>query len=108
MAEIKSQETTGGDEEFTRDLVELFLEDASTQLEEIRDALGQSDALALARQAHELKGSCANVGAAKLSEIALSLETAAEKQVLDQAEDILTELEEEFERVKAHLAEFLD
>jgi HPt (histidine-containing phosphotransfer) domain-containing protein len=101
------EETAGGDEEFTRDLIELFLDDAATQLEEIREALSQSDARALARQAHGLKGSSANMGATKLSEIAMSLEMAAEKQVLDQAEDILTELEEEFERVKTHLAEYL-
>jgi len=54
--------------------VEAFLADASARLTALRQALGRSDAAAVQQLAHALRGSCLNVGALHLTEVASALE----------------------------------
>jgi hypothetical protein len=56
-------------ERFLRELARLFLADCPLHLAEIEEAIRPSDALALGRAAHKLKGSIGNFAAKNSSEI---------------------------------------
>ena len=99
------QEITGGDSEFEREITELFLKDTGEHLSELKMAIDEGDATALEREAHTVKGAGVNMGANKLGELALALETKGRSGSLEDAQDKLTELEAEFRRVKGFLEE---
>lgn len=83
------EEATGGDYEFMKELVDLFLEDAAERLRELEAAVASHDAEQLGKCAHKLKGSSANVGADHMSHLAKSLEERAKQANLEQAEEIV-------------------
>ena len=83
------EEATGGDYEFMKELVDLFLEDAAERLRELEAALASNDAEQLGKCAHKLKGSSANVGADHMSHLAKNLEERAKQSNLDQAEQLV-------------------
>jgi histidine phosphotransfer protein HptB len=76
-------ETTGGDADFVRDLVETYLADAPAQLEGIDAAITANDADALVRPAHTLKSSSVTLGAMRLGEISRTLEMTGRTGALD-------------------------
>lgn len=55
--------TVSGDVEIMEELVDMFLSAVPEQMESIRRAIGQSDFLTAAREAHKLKGTAANLRA---------------------------------------------
>jgi two-component system sensor histidine kinase/response regulator len=57
-----------------RKVVEAFLADTSARLTALRQALDQNDAAAVQQLAHALRGSCLNVGALHMTEVASALE----------------------------------
>ncbi len=57
------QETSGGDLEFERELIDVFLEDNDARAARLVEVVGRGDLPAVKREAHTLKGSSANVGA---------------------------------------------
>ena len=69
-------ETTGGDIDFVRELVDTYLADTPVQLDAMTTAVEADDAEALVRPAHTLKSSSATVGAMRLSSVARELEMA--------------------------------
>ena len=77
------QETTGGDADFVRDLVETYLADVPVQLTGIDDALAADDADALVRPAHTLKSSSVTLGALRLGEVSRTLEMTGRSGTLD-------------------------
>jgi CheY-like chemotaxis protein/HPt (histidine-containing phosphotransfer) domain-containing protein len=84
-------------------LIELFLGDAAPRLAGLAQAVAQGDAHALERQAHTLKGSSANIGARRLARLCEDLELLGRSGELGRAPGVLTELEAEFDRVRAAL-----
>ena len=99
------EEITGGDSEFEREIAELFLKDTGEHLSELKKAIDEEHAAALEMEAHTIKGAALNMGANKLGELALALETKGQSGSLEGAQDKLTELEEEFRHVKDFLDE---
>ncbi len=79
-------------------LVELFELDAGKRLDELRDAIQHADNPAVARLAHAIKGSAANLGAQRLAELCADIETRAEAGGLKVTPDCLGELQREFAR----------
>jgi HPt (histidine-containing phosphotransfer) domain-containing protein len=67
-------EITGDDASFVDELVDTFIEDASTQLEALRAAAETEDADAAVRPAHSLKSNSVNVGATMLADLSRSIE----------------------------------
>jgi CheY-like chemotaxis protein/HPt (histidine-containing phosphotransfer) domain-containing protein len=61
--------------EIVEQLVDLFVDSTPPLLEDLRDALERGDAEAGRRAAHKLKGSCQNIGASRLAELAARIET---------------------------------
>jgi CheY-like chemotaxis protein len=97
-------ELARGDLEFQRELLEVFLEDALTYVEEVKVALSVEDFVTLARRAHQLKGSSATVAIRKMPELAAKLESQAEDTQLLGAAELVNELEQILERVQAFIS----
>jgi two-component system, sensor histidine kinase len=89
------QDQAGG---LTLKLAEIFMRDTGHRLNELRHAVGCTDAPAAARIAHAIKGSAANLGAHIMVRICAEIETGAEAADLGAAPTLLDELQHEFTR----------
>lgn len=98
------EDASGGDAEFLRELVDIYLEDAEVRLSELKEALISADSDSFGRTAHQLKGSSANMGAVSVSDWAKQLEQAGKTDGLAKAADMLPELEQAFARVRDELS----
>ena len=72
--------------------MELFVEEAQTQLDRIEQYLVAADAEAAGREAHSLKGSAANLSMEQLRAKAYELEAAGKAGEIDTARRLLAEL----------------
>jgi len=99
------RETTLGDNEFLVELIDIYLGDAPVQLELLRAAVAQADVAAATAVAHRLKGSSGNVGAESLSALCNLVERASRQSRVEEITQMMPELEEEFSRVQACLAD---
>ncbi len=102
------EDATGGDREFLEELVEIFLTDASERVEELKDALSRGEAETFSRTAHKLKGSSANMGAVRLTDIARDMENLGKTSSLNGAEALMEPLQEELVRVRETLQQMLN
>jgi two-component system sensor histidine kinase/response regulator len=89
-------------------LIEIFLETAPRDIEKAGGALRNSRASDLEDAAHKLKGSCSNLGAARLRDLCQQLEKLGRNGSLQSAPELLASVEEEFSRVRAELVAALD
>ncbi len=89
------------------ELVGLYLEDLPGRLTRARDALTAGDSPALAKAAHAIRSSSAQLGAEALTSACNALEDAAERDDLADAAARVTEVEREAhsfsERLSAHV-----
>jgi CheY-like chemotaxis protein/HPt (histidine-containing phosphotransfer) domain-containing protein len=90
-------------EDLVGQLTTLFLDDAATQIEAIRAALATRDAVAIARSAHALSGSSANLGATHLAQLCSTLSQNGAAGDLADGAPLLHALEVELGRVRAAL-----
>jgi DNA-binding response OmpR family regulator/HPt (histidine-containing phosphotransfer) domain-containing protein len=81
-----------------RSLVEVFEKTAPTRLAAMRDALERRDGVALARQAHTLKGSSAIVGARRVVDACATIEQLSRAADLGRVPDLLAQIETELAR----------
>jgi CheY-like chemotaxis protein/HPt (histidine-containing phosphotransfer) domain-containing protein len=89
-------------------LVEIFLDTAPHDIEKAVAALRSSQATDLEEAAHKLKGSCSNLGAARLRDLCQQLEKLGRDGSLQTAPKLLASVEEEFGRVRTELVDALD
>jgi PAS domain S-box-containing protein len=82
-----------GNRRLLRDLVRLFLADCPQRVAEIKEAIRRSDAEALGRAAHSLKGSVGNFAAKNAFAAAQRLETMGRDGDLDHASEACITLE---------------
>ncbi len=92
-----------GDPDIVTELIDTFFTDVPNRLNGIREAVSSKNPTQLEREAHNLKGSSANLGAHALSAISFELEKRGKTSDLDGAEAMVDKLEEEFERVHSFL-----
>jgi HPt (histidine-containing phosphotransfer) domain-containing protein len=85
------------------ELIDLFICDGPEQLSTMRQAATGSDAEALKRAAHSMKGSCGNLGLQSLSDKAAELERHTEENGCSQAETHISTLERLFDAIKGDL-----
>ncbi len=62
--------------EIVEQLVDLFVDSTPPLLADLRCGVQDGDAEAVRRTAHKLKGSCQNIGAARLAGLAAAIEKA--------------------------------
>jgi HPt (histidine-containing phosphotransfer) domain-containing protein len=88
-----------GTPDLVKNLVDCFLEETPRQLADLRDAERRGDAVRLARLAHKLKGSVANLGAHRMVQICGELETLGENGDIGSAPSLVADLEQQFDPV---------
>ncbi len=84
----------GGDEEFLRQLLRMFLARSSHMVQEIASAVEQRDARRLEQSAHRLKGTAANLCARTLALLASQLEAMGHSRRLEETRPLIPELRE--------------
>jgi CheY-like chemotaxis protein/HPt (histidine-containing phosphotransfer) domain-containing protein len=96
--------TVGGDREFLREIVALFLRECPAWLAQIRDGIAGSDSGAVRLAAHTLKGSVAGFGAAAARDLAQKLEDMGITNNLGGAGEAHAQLEQAVEMLRAELS----
>ncbi len=90
-------------EDFERELLQIFIEDTHNHLEEAQVALLTGDYDAVSRAAHHIKGASANVGLKEMQAIASKLETDAQVKPSSGAGVMLDKLADLLQDVQAFL-----
>jgi len=72
--------STGGDEQFMKHMIQLFIDQAPKQLAEMQEAVHDQDWLRLGATAHKIKSSIRGMGIHSLVDEALSLEQDGKNQ----------------------------
>ena len=97
------QEVSMGDDEFLRELIDLYLSDAPTQMQALERAVSSQDTSAVSVAAHKLKGSCGNVGAEGLVTLCQKLEASGKAGRIEELPRLFHEASQEFEKVSETL-----
>lgn len=98
----KLRESAGANETLFTDIIDCYLKESPQILSQIRVAVTQGDAKTVYRLAHTWKSSSAYMGARTITELCREIEAIAFSEISHVA-DLLSQLEAEFERVKAAL-----
>jgi HPt (histidine-containing phosphotransfer) domain-containing protein len=85
--------------ELIEELLPLFIDSTASSLGEIRQAMKDRAVLNVVAKAHEIKGSAAGVGAAKVSACSKDLEMAGKQEDWQLMEQSLADLEVAFEKL---------
>ena len=89
-----------GEPDFVQEMVALFVIEAPTLLDELRQLIAASNFAAMQRSAHTLKGSCNTIGAKRMGMLCSDLQIISKGEALQNtAAEIFAELECEFENV---------
>ena len=99
IAELR--ESTGGEDDFVRELVEAYVSEATGYLEAMTAAAGAANPSAIVLPAHTLKSSSATLGAMRLASISRGIEEAGRAGRTD-------DLAVDVERARATWAETLE
>jgi HPt (histidine-containing phosphotransfer) domain-containing protein len=96
-------EISDGDADFELELLQMFVEDAQTHIDAVKEAVEQNDWHRLEREAHHIKGASANVGATPMQLAAQKLE-----QMVHQQQQGFTEILSDLEEFLHQIEEFLN
>ena len=94
-----------GEPDLLAELVEMFLEDAASRINSLREAVERDDAEAVEGIGHSLKGSCGNMGVREMQRLSAALQDAGAAGDLSEATGLIQGLQEELERARPALAE---
>ena len=94
----------GGDDGFFEELIEDFVMDAASLLEEMSKAQRASALIEFKDHAHALRSSAANIGALRLHKMLLDLRDIGKPQLDREGADIVRRLQDEFVRVQNYFA----
>jgi len=83
----------GDDIQSYRDFVDEFIEEMPEKMEGFRSALLANDLETLSKQAHNLKGVSASLGAMQISNLAFQLDQHCQNEDTETVQKLLTELE---------------
>jgi signal transduction histidine kinase/CheY-like chemotaxis protein/HPt (histidine-containing phosphotransfer) domain-containing protein len=93
------------DWDLLHELVELCLDSSPALVQEIEAGLARQDAQTVERAAHALKGAMQNMGATQAARAAADMEDLGRRGELNQAEEAMSSLKIEFERLVGALSE---
>jgi HPt (histidine-containing phosphotransfer) domain-containing protein len=85
------------------ELSALYQADSPRRIALLREAMAAGNRALLAKVAHAFSGSCASIGATRLSALCKELEFLAQCAASDDLEEKLTAIEAEYQRVSAKL-----
>jgi HPt (histidine-containing phosphotransfer) domain-containing protein len=81
-------------------LIDTFIQDSSERLQKLQTIITSGNADLIRRAAHSFKGSSSNIGAPNLSSLCAALERRALEGDLNNLDQQLRAIEEEFARVE--------
>jgi CheY-like chemotaxis protein len=90
----------GGEFEYLVELIDSFLEDAPQLLAELERSFENGDAAGVHRVAHSLKSNGADFGAIAFSDLCKELEMMGRDGMIDDAGELVAQIETEYGRVK--------
>ena len=88
-----------GSVNFLNNLTGLFHTNASAQVEKLRHALAEKEALTVAQTASQLKGSCVSIGARNLAALCVLLEEKVTAGSFDAGAEVFESIHQEYGRV---------
>lgn len=86
----------GGDG-LLKKMIELFTQNSPIRMDQIRKGVAEGDPDLVEGGAHSLKSSCGNLGAESVRLLAARMETLGEEKRLEEARELLPELERQFD-----------
>ncbi|WP_414541923.1 response regulator [Nostoc sp. CCY0012] len=89
--------------EFELELLQIFVEDSQLHLAATKAAIASLDFQQLAREAHNLKGSSANIGAISMQQAAEKLEQLSHQQQCAGTSELIAELESFVKEIQTFL-----
>lgn len=95
------------DPELVKMVLHAFMEDLPRQIEHLKEVCARSETDAIERQAHSIKGACANVGALSTRELARNIEKAARSANPDQLGLMVAALEATQEPLYTAMQDYL-
>ena len=107
ITELRKAKVEYGNPLLLRQLIEIYRTNAPKRIEQLRGAIAVGDAGMIGLIAHTLKTNCAMLGATAMAAMCATLEECGDKATFDDAVAGLTQVEAEFERVDAALAQLL-
>jgi histidine phosphotransfer protein HptB len=98
-------EISGGDLEFEREILQAFVEDAWISINILKECFTTQDYSAFTNQAHQLKGSSANMGLTALHTIATELNRKGIEENLTHAEQEIESIEKIIKELEDYIAQ---
>ncbi len=99
----KALALVSGDRGFLEELLRDYLEDIPQRLENLEQAIADSDADTVRRTAHSIKGASTSLGTETLGELAKLLENNAASGNLVEAQELHQQIVASFTRLETHL-----
>jgi HPt (histidine-containing phosphotransfer) domain-containing protein len=99
---LRALETSDNPDLLTR-IIDAYLDDTPKLIEKIKQALDADDMFEVAKAAHTLKSSSANVGAAELSDRCKQLEASARRGSVGMVRELLSDVENAYTSVESAL-----
>jgi HPt (histidine-containing phosphotransfer) domain-containing protein len=103
LAELRQYQGEG-EPDIVQELAEAFQLEAPPLLEALHVAVREQQAEALRLAAHNLKGSSYNLGARTMATLSSELESLGKQGTVEGAAELVTQLEQEYQRVCQALA----
>lgn len=94
----------GLEEEEILELVELFFETSTSDLDRLKKAMDQNDVKTVAETAHSIKGAAGNMRLQKIYELARQIEKDANEKTLDGVMANVDSIDQELQKISAFLA----
>ena len=88
-------------------LIETYIEDGDERIESLQSAIDDNNSEQVREVAHAFKGSSANLGATKLSEVCYSLENIGREAKLVEAQAVLDSIKTEYQVVRNYFNSLL-
>jgi signal transduction histidine kinase/HPt (histidine-containing phosphotransfer) domain-containing protein len=95
---------TGGDEQGTRELIEMFFKQTTQQLAQIETAIREKNSDQLKHVAHSCKGASATLGMAPFAKLLLELEQQGKTNTLTDSLTVYENALKEYKRIQDFLA----
>lgn len=100
-------EKHGDDMDFFRELAEIFMGDTPDLIRDLAHFVDTSDAKALERTAHKLKGACGNFGLEGMYDLFVRLQTLGKENKMNEAASIVSEVSAMYNNVEVALRQLL-
>ena len=101
-------EAAGDDDELILMLIDAFGKDTEARIEQMRGALASSSLQKIRAEAHAIKGSAGQMGAAEVAEACLKLEHVCDPQGAVLIQDQINRVQALFDEIRGEMAAYSD